>query len=290
MNRVLKIFFLLGAVGVGAVLLIPRSGDGGEDRKSSVLKATRRKPSKVKSANRSARPSKIAKSNMGRTSVDNGTRVAETAVFGAQLQDEVLSSLAKSVMEELRRAIESNDLSAIRQIMRRMFANPHQVLGMSGIPRSIRRQLIRGLAKFGADGAAEILALFADEDPEIAAMAMQTYNSGIYDLSLSDSERADFVIAGAMSITDARQVRATLSAIYNMRHSVGVETMIAIYGNGTDAAREQLGDVMKHFTHDLEVTDLNTLRSWLEANPDGAHDDKFYGGFKVRDADLSPGL
>lgn len=204
----------------------------------------------------------------------------EFAAFMSREEEEALTEAAREIFRELKRIIAKRDFKSLQRILERIMRDPHGTLGMASVPRAIRKRLVQMLGCFGADGVPELMEFMMDEDPEVAQTAQSVFSSGIYDLTLSDSERSILVVAGAKTFHDEQSLTLMLSSIYNMRHSVGVETITKIMAEGTDEAKAAVENAIRFFTQDVNVKTAEDLKAWLEAHPDNESDDILYGGFR----------
>ena len=204
----------------------------------------------------------------------------EFAAFMSREEEEELTEAAREIFRELQRAVAKRDFKSLQRLLERIMRDPSGTLGMASVPRAIRMRLVQALGGFGAEGIPELMEFLADEDPEIVQTAQSVFSSGIHDLTLSDSERSAYVLAGAKTFHDEQSLTLMLSSIYNMRHSVGVETITRIMAEGTDEAKVAVENAVRFFTQDANVKTADDLRNWLEAHPDGEADDILYGGFR----------
>ena len=141
----------------------------------------------------------------------------------------------------------------------------------------IKLAAIRASALAGSGSAVDVMPFLADENADVRAFAMETYVESISDFTLGDRERAQLVIAAAMTLTDASSLDWTFGEFGNMRHSVAADAMAQIMQGGTDMAKERVVDAARFYTGEDTVDTVDALEEWLQRNPDGEDDEAFYG-------------
>lgn len=197
--------------------------------------------------------------------------------------EDQLNELERNVLRELRDALDNRDLSALSRLIAEI-----QRAGMSGsrfascasVSRALKKAAITALMGFGGDGIADLIGFLADSDPDIADIAVNEFERALQDFSLGDRRTAEIVVQAASVLTDDNSLDFILGNIYNMRHSVGIEAILAVYETGTEVARSKMPEITTMFTGESEETEILTVKAaeqWLKENPDGPDDEFLYG-------------
>ena len=196
-----------------------------------------------------------------------------------QLAEGELTELQRQVLLELDQALLRDDKQTALSKIVRLLAMIRESPGLSAQTRTrLSRHLVSALGWLGGDGVPELISFLADEDPDIRELAMNEFEQALWDFSLGDRAISQIVIAAAQVLTDRQSLEQIMFNIdFKMRHSVGVETMLAISRSGTDQAREVLTDEIVYFTGDDEIKTEEDLVRWLDEHPDSLDDEEFYG-------------
>ena len=123
----------------------------------------------------------------------------------------------------------------------------------------------------------ELLEFAGDEDPDLAQSAIDQFELAMQDVTLADYERADIVKQAARLITNEDDLDWVLTEATNARPSVGADTLLDIWKNGTEMAKEMLPTYIELFTGYDNITTEAELRTWQEEHPDPEDAEEFWG-------------
>lgn len=285
MKKIASYGALVALVGVGICLIVHRSSDDSKQAPEKVLVAKRSAVRVNEVRGRRRPPALSLKKKVSLDVTLPGAPALERRapeLMGVSRREErEFTELARSVLRELQHAIDTKDLKTLRALVARMYADPQSALGMAEVPVAFRRKLVQSFAWFGNDGAVDLMQFLADDDPTVVDMTRDAYAMSAMDFTVSDRERAEFILAAAQTLTDERTVNMVMSAVQTLRHSVGVETIQQIMATGTEVAQAKLPDTVRAFTQNADIETGADLNAWLAEHPDGAMDDQLYGGWKA---------
>lgn len=201
----------------------------------------------------------------------------EALLTFSEEEERQLTELAREALLELRAAIDREDVRAVRRIIAKMLRSPDKVFSLAKVPDFVKRKMIEALGWFGSDSIPELVEFITDENLEIAQEALNQFQQMLNDFSMSDRERAVIVVNASKVLNDIDQLEPIIMEICTMRHSVSIGTLVEICESGTDAARELLQDYAEFYTGEDGMSTVEALENWLAENPDGEHDEEFYG-------------
>ena len=207
------------------------------------------------------------------------------------LDESELSTLQKSILNELKSALQDNDLEGVRKAIARFHA-PKPVAGLAGhkdkdlegglggeVPKVMRQYAVTALGWFGSSAIGDMLEFMADIDPDVEQEAFMQFELIIDDWDVSDRERASALLKVLSAIHDTERIDSLLMALNNMRNSVKGDTMIRILNSGTAEAQAVMQEQIEFFT-DFDIVDAGGIADWMQKNPDSEWDEDFYGGEK----------
>ena len=195
--------------------------------------------------------------------------------------EESLSDVQKSVLREIQKALDADDLKALRKALIRFTASKSKggLGGYANVPRVIRAAAVQALGWFGKDAAVDMIDFMADADEEISDDAFNQFEQAIQDCSMSDRERSLLVKTVAKALTDSDHIDTMISTLSDMRNSVKADTAISILTEGSDQSKAALLEQMD-FYFDEGVRSVDDINNWKAENPDDSGDEEFYGGEK----------
>lgn len=271
-------------VGVGIYCTFFRSSDDLEEKRKQTL-VSKKKIAAARSARGNRSPVSLSpkrkKSEVALPCAPAVQRRPPEMLGVGLLEEKELTELAKSVLRDLQLAIDAKDLKSLRAIAARMYRNPKAVLGMAEVPSAFRRKLVQAFAWFGKEGALDLMQFLADDDPVVVDMTRDAYVMEAMNFTVSDRERAEYILAALQTLTDERTVSMLMPAVQSLRHSVGVETLKQISEVGTPVAQSKVPDSVRAFTQRSDIQTVEELDAWLVEHPDGAMDEQFYGGWEA---------
>ena len=267
------------AVGVlGTWLLMPPAADVAAEHVA--------KERKLAKSVRSGSVKKITEISVDRKGGKKSVRIVESeemrpnVVKSAEIDDEeLLSPVQKSVLEDIQRALDADDVRALRKALSRFTASTSRggLGGYANVPRVIRSAAVQALGWFGKDAAVDLIDFMADADEEISSDAFDQFEQVLQDIDMGDAERAAIVKATARALTDSDRIDALLTSLNDMRNSVKGETVIAILAEGTDQAKAMMLEQMDSYLDEGIATE-DDVRKWMAENPDDSGDEDMYGG------------
>lgn len=208
--------------------------------------------------------------------VDEGEKIRERPSL-VDDGDVELTELQKSVLDELRIALDEDDVVKLRSVIRK-FNEPESKGGLAGdVPKVLRSHAITALGWFGSVAALDLIEFMADADPEIEDEAFAQFEMALDDWDVSDYERASILKTVMQALHDTDRIDMMLMTLSNMRNSVKGQAVIDILGSGTPEAKEVMQEQIEFYT-DFDVKDANAVAEWIKNNPDDEWDDEFYGG------------
>jgi len=195
-----------------------------------------------------------------------------------------LTEFQRAVMLQLRSALDSNDLKAVVaavQKMREMGMREAKMAGRGSwvhyVPVAMRKAAVDSLGWFGSESLPEIVEFLADPDSDISQLAASQFEQAMQDPSFGDKDRAAVIKMVSSVLTDESMVDWMCMEINNMRHSVGIDTLLYMSENGTDAVRAKVPESMEFFTGEDSIKTHDDANNWLNENPDDSDDDELYG-------------
>lgn len=267
------------AIGVlGTWLLMPPAADVAAERVAKERKLAR--------SVRSGNVKKITEISVDREGGKKSVRIVESeetrpnVVKSAEIDDEeLLSPVQKSVLEDIQRALDADDVRALRKALSRFTASTSKggLGGYANVPRVIRSAAVQALGWFGKDAAVDLIDFMADADEEISSDAFDQFEQVLQDIDMGDAERAAIVKATARALTDSDRIDTLLASLSDMRNSVKGETVIAILADGTDQVKAMMLEQMDTYLDEGIATE-DDVRKWMAENPDDSGDEDMYGG------------
>lgn len=263
--------------GIGLQFLFSSHGEGPEDSNQSHVRGS------VKHRNtgpvKRVRKGQHARRETRAPVADEGGGRIRTRPTLDNLDDAELSELQKSVLHELQKALDDNDLVQVRKAIAKFHA-PKSEGGLAGdVPKVIRSHAVAALGWFGGAAVGDMVEFMADVDPEIEEDAFAKFELALDDWDISDRERASILLTVLKSVHDTERIDSMLMALNNMRNSVKGEAIIGILNSGSQEARVMMQEQLEFFT-DFDITDANGVGKWIKDNPDNEWDEEFYGGEK----------
>lgn len=190
-------------------------------------------------------------------------------------EEAALNAEQRQMLVAIREALDAEDATATVRLARKLQSSKQWP---DGIPSALRRSSIEALGWFGVNCLPEIAGFLVDADADIFQVAVEQYETAMSDSALSDRERAEILIAACKIINDVSSVESLMMELNNMRHSVGVDTLIKLMQDGSPAAKSVLPENIEFFTGEEGIDSAEKLKSWLVENPDDETDDETYGG------------
>lgn len=202
------------------------------------------------------------------------------------LDESDLSDLEKAVLAQIRAALDSNNLKALRRALAR-FSQAKSRGGLGGdIPKVLRQHAVTALGWFGGAAAADLVEFMADVDPEIEEDAFSQFELALDDWSMGDRERSDILITALKALTDTERIDSLMMNLNNMRNSVKSDTILTILETGSDASKSVMREQYEFYTDSVieeEGVVVNddkikeNINNWKVSNPDDPGDEEFYG-------------
>ena len=203
-------------------------------------------------------------------------------VKDAEIDDEeLLSDVQKSVLRDIQKALDADDVKALRKALSRFTASKSKggLGGYANVPRVIRVAAVQALGWFGKDVVVDMIDFMADADEEISDDAFNQFEQALQDCEMGDRERSSLIKTVSKALTDSDRVDSMISCLSDMRNSVKADTAIAILTDGSDQSKAMLLEQME-FYFDEGVQTVDDLKKWMAENPDDPDDEEFYGGSK----------
>ena len=186
-----------------------------------------------------------------------------------------LSEAQRRLIEEIRKAIDADDIENLIVYIRKLQASEEWP---DGIPLSIRKAAIEALSWSGLEGLPSLVGFLADSDPDILEMAIDAFDEGFMDAN-GDRELSSLLVTACQAVTDGDAIETFLMELDNMRNSVAIETVKQIAQTGTPAAQAALKEAMEDRFG--EGVTLETLDQWYNdpsgENRDSPEDEDIYG-------------
>lgn len=186
------------------------------------------------------------------------------------------TKLQRSVLEELRAALDRNSLAGVRRAILR-FKLPKSEGGLEGdVPKALRQHAVSALGWFGAGSVSDLVEFMADVDPEIEEDAFAKFELALDDWEMGDIERSKILIAALSALNDSERIDSLMMNLNNMRNSVKADTILKIASSGTAEAKILMQEQVGYYT-EADVETIDGVQEWLKNNPDDPGDDDFYG-------------
>ncbi len=195
-----------------------------------------------------------------------------------------LTELSKKVLAALQAALDDEDFGRIQSILAMVKGSPKGGLSKKseGMPVFMRKKMIEAVGWFGAQSLPELVEFLGDADPDVAEAAASQFELALEDISLGDKDRAQIVSLASKAIHDSDSLERIFMEISNMRNSVAAQTLVDICQQGTEEARALMPETIEFVTGEENITTVEGLQQWLDANPDGEYDDDLYGPMDVK--------
>lgn len=283
-NGIVIGLIVIAAVAVGALgawLFMPSasetSGDGHMGKEQKIAKTVR-----------SGSVKKITEISVNRKGGKKSVRIVESeatkpdVVKDAEIDDEdLLSDVQKSVLRDIQKALDADDVKALRKALSRFTASKSKggLGGYANVPRVIRAAAVQALGWFGKDAVVDMIDFMSDADEEISDDAFNQFEQALQDCDMGDRERSSLIKTVSKALTDSDRIDSMISCLSDMRNSVKADTAIAILTDGSDQSKAMLLEQME-FYFDEGVQTVDDLKKWMAKNPDDPDDEEFYGGSK----------
>lgn len=192
-----------------------------------------------------------------------------------------LSESQRQLIEEIRKAIDADDIQKLISFIRKLQASEEWP---DGIPLSVRKAAIEALAWSGLEGLPSMVGFLADSDPDILEMAIDAFDDGFQEAN-GDRELSSLLVTACQAVTDGEAIESFLMELDNMRNSVAIETVKQIAQTGSSAAQAALKEAIEdRFGEGVTV---ETLDQWYNdpsgENRDAPDDEDMYGPDKDDD-------
>ena len=266
-------------VGAEIAFMSMNGGDAPSDSGRATVEKGTDKPRKKSSSRRLAKKRNL-KGARGASEKDIKLVTREKpSMFLDDEEEKELTDLARKVLASLQAALDNEDFDQIRQILEMAQHASKGSLGRytEGMPVALRKKLIEAISWFGAQGLPELIGFIADENEEVAQMALDQFEQALSDVSLGDRERAKIVSLASTVLTDTDALEQIFMEISNMRNSVAANTIFTILQDGTPEAKRLIIETMEFVTGEDNIKTVEDLEKWLAENPDGEYDDDLYG-------------
>ena len=273
---------------IGLIILLIGAGiafmsmDGGADSSNSEQAPLEHKVEKSRPKKASRNPTKKGKIQRTQRASVKDIRLETHEKPSMLLDDEEekeLTELARKVLASLQTALDNEDFNQIRQILEMAQSASKGSLGRytEGMPVALRKKMIEAISWFGAQGLPELIGFIADENEEVAQMALDQFEQALSDVSLGDRDRAKIVSLASTVLTDTDALEQIFMEISNMRNSEAANTIFTICQDGTPEAKKLIIDTMAFVTGEDNIKTVEDLQKWVKENPDGEYDDDLFG-------------
>ena len=257
-------------------------GDSARSAESETLRYSRKGIREAKnSEQKKARALRVRKESqrIGSKSVAERPKLDD-------LDESELSELEKSVLAQIRAALDSNNLKALRRALS-LFREKKKGGGLGGdIPKVLRQHAVTALGWFGGAAAADLVEFMADVDPEIEEDAFAKFELALDDWEMGDRERSDILVTALKALTDTERIDSLMMNLNNMRNSVKSDTILTILETGSDASKAVMREQYEFYTDSVIEEDgvvvnddkiKENINNWKVSNPDDPSDEEFYG-------------
>ena len=186
-----------------------------------------------------------------------------------------LSESQRQLIEEIRKAIDADDIKKLIVFIRKLQASEEWP---DGIPLSVRKAAIEALAWSGLEGLPSMVGFLADSDPDILETAIDAFDDGFQEAN-GDRGLSSLLVTACQAVTDGEAIETFLMELDNMRNSVAIETVKQIAQTGSSAAQAALKEAIEdRFGEGVTV---ETLDQWYNdpsgENRDAPEDEDMYG-------------
>ena len=266
-------------VGAEIAFMSMNGGDAPSDSGRATVEKGTDKPRKKSSSRRLAKKRNL-KGARGASEKDIKLVTREKpSMFLDDEEEKELTDLARKVLASLQAALDNEDFDQIRQILEMAQHASKGSLGRytEGMPVALRKKLIEAISWFGAQGLPELIGFIADENEEVAQMALDQFEQALSDVSLGDRDRAKIVSLASTVLTDTDALEQIFMEISNMRNSEAANTIFTICQDGTPEAKKLIIDTMAFVTGEDNIKTVEDLQKWVKENPDGEYDDDLFG-------------
>ena len=189
--------------------------------------------------------------------------------------EENLTEAQRRLLEEVRAALRGDDYKSLMKLVKLMQESNEWP---DGIPDSIKKAALEALGWYGSKTAPEIVGFLGDANPAIVSAALDYWEDAISEID-SDRELAVQIKLAAQAVHANDTMESILGEIVSgMRHSVAVETIIAVMDNGNAIAAANISAVIEDLTGSTTIKTAEDLAKWLDENPDDPTDEDMYGG------------
>ena len=147
------------------------------------------------------------------------------------------------------------------------------------LPLLVQSKMIRALAACGTDAAPELAGSLAWADVSLSGEVANAFEEILIDAD-GDRELSAVIKSAVKGLKDASLLEGILAELGSMRNSVRVETALAIYASGNDAAIKVLENNLSSYFGNQEGVVVKTREDVIaygKNNPDGENDEEFYG-------------
>lgn len=207
------------------------------------------------------------------------------------LDESDLSELEKSILAQIRAALDANNLKSLRRALVLFHEKKNRGGLGDDVPKALRQHAVTALGWFGGAAAADLVEFMADVDPEIEEDAFAQFELALDDWEMGDYERAEILKTALKALTDTERIDSLMMNLNNMRNSVKADTILGILETGSDASKAVMREQYEFYT-DTVIADEGTtvddkgitqnVSKWKAENPDDPSDDEFYGPQKEK--------
>lgn len=258
-----------------ALVLIPR---GETPAKEDAPKAaTAKQAKKDRAAKRIEARKKLAEKKSAKTDISatQGKKKNQAKADKPKLRrrlrplmvEEDLSHLTveqRADVKTIQTALDNNDFNSVLAVTQKMQQSKDWP---DKIPIELRKEALNSLSWFGIKALPEVTGFLADAEPEIVEEAVTAYENLISDAN-GDSELQQIVLAASYTVNDAGSMESIMMELNNMRPSVAVSTIKAVWESGTEAAKAALPDAIEFLTGEENITTPEALDEWYN-DPSG---------------------
>lgn len=274
-NTCLLVLLGLGVIGWGLWVILSSDKSGQDDRTDGR--------SLMSVATRSDRARSDRISTREKRRQRKGVRISKSERSVPQLDivdERELSKLQLEILEQLRSALNANDLKGVRRAVARFNASTAKG-GLEGmVPKVMRSQAVQALGWFGSPAIADLTQFMADADPDVEEDAFAQFEMSIQDWDLGDRMRADILKQVLRAMTDTDRIDMLLMNLDTMRNSVKADVLIDALTAGSEATKAVVREEAGFYTDTNVEPTAEGIKSWSEDNPDLYSDEEAYGPAK----------
>lgn len=304
------ILLLLAAAGVVVWSLMPSGGRRSSEREQESKALVSRKIKAAKPSKAERREQRVANAEKGARR--SSPKVEEWDPFGPQkpsfdFEDECeaeLSEEVKAIIAEINDAFRrpDNDKKAVCQAVQKLIAYMYgspasaggsgrrrgrggaMVASLSGggdggnVPAFVKERALNALKWVGADAMPETVAMVADSDPQITAMAKEALMEQMMDF---DAREADIVAAIKQLVQvdmEPGQYESMMFTVSSFKNSNKVDVALTVYDKGTEQAFEALSKNVDFIFDQSAYESIKTredIVNYGKEHPDGKDDFDF---------------